>query len=118
VAVVAPGVGTALTALSLSYFCSTFAAASVWALPGDVAPTQAHVGSIAGIQNTAGNIAGIVSPLLIGVLMGASHSFVLPLATAGCVALLGAAVYAFLLPEVRRIRLPDSSPEERTAVRV
>ncbi|MEU1807059.1 MFS transporter [Streptomyces sp. NPDC019937] len=104
-AVVSPGVGTALTALSVSYFCSTFAAASVWALPADVAPTAAHVGSIAGIQNTAANIAGILSPLLLGVLKGITHSFVLPLTLAGCVALLGAATYAFLLPKVERLKM-------------
>ncbi|MFH8572650.1 MFS transporter [Streptomyces sp. NPDC017993] len=108
-AVVSPSVGMALTALSASYFCSTFAAASVWALPGDIAPTPGHVGSIAGIQNTAGNIAGIVSPLLLGVLMGSSGSFFVPLITAGCVALLGAVTYAFLLPAVEPLRL-DRQP--------
>ncbi|WP_421109476.1 MFS transporter [Streptomyces sp. NEAU-S77] len=104
-AVISPGVGTALTALSVSYFCSTFAAASVWALPADVAPTAAHVGSIAGIQNTAANIAGILSPLLLGVLKGITHSFMLPLTLAGCMALLGAATYAFLLPKVERLKM-------------
>ncbi|WP_326772865.1 MFS transporter [Streptomyces sp. NBC_01445] len=107
-AVISPSVGMALTALSVSYFCSTFAAASVWSLPGDVAPTPGHVGSIAGIQNTAGNIAGIVSPLLLGVLMGTNGSFTVPLMTAGCVALIGAATYAFLLPKVQPLRLDTS----------
>lgn len=105
VAVLAPSVWTALGALSASYFCSTFAAASVWALPADVAPTPAHVGSIAGIQNTAANLAGIVSPLLIGVLTGLTSSFTLPLLIAGGVAVTGALVYAFLLPRVRPLSL-------------
>ncbi|RFC70633.1 MFS transporter [Streptomyces sp. AcE210] len=113
-AVISPGVGMALTALSASYFCSTFAAASVWSLPGDVAPTPGHVGSIAGIQNTAGNIAGIVSPLLLGVLMGTDGSFTVPLVTAGCVALIGASTYAFLLPKVQPLRL-DASPSRTVA---
>jgi ACS family glucarate transporter-like MFS transporter len=103
VAIVAPSVGSAIAALSASYFCSTFAAASVWSLPSDVAPTSGHVASLGGIMNTAGNLAGVVSPILIGVLTGMSNSFVLPLGLAGCVALVGAAIYAFLLPKVRRI---------------
>ncbi|KAA5831926.1 MFS transporter [Saccharopolyspora hirsuta] len=104
-AVVSPSMGVALTALSASYFCSTFAAASVWALPADFAPTPGHVGSLGGIQNTAANVAGIVSPVLIGVITGLTSSFALPLLIAGGVALTGAAVYAFLLPPVRRLRL-------------
>ncbi|MDA3627476.1 MFS transporter [Saccharopolyspora sp. WRP15-2] len=104
-AVISPSMGVALTALSASYFCSTFAAASVWALPADFAPTPGHVGSLGGIQNTAANIAGIVSPILIGVITGLTSSFALPLLIAGGVALTGAAVYAFLLPPVRRLRL-------------
>jgi D-galactonate transporter len=104
-AVVAPSLGMALTALSASYFCSTFAAASVWALPADFAPTPGHVGSLGGIQNTAANIAGIISPILIGVLTGLTSSFVLPLLIAGGVALTGAVVYAFVLPPVQRLRL-------------
>jgi D-galactonate transporter len=106
-AVVSPSMGMALTALSASYFCSTFAAAGVWALPADFAPTPGHVGSLGGIQNTAANIAGIVSPILMGVLTGLTNSFVLPLLIAGGVALVGATVYAFLLPPVRRLRLAD-----------
>ncbi|QUH03678.1 MFS transporter [Saccharopolyspora erythraea] len=102
-AVFSPSVEMALAALSASYFCSTFAAASVWALPADFAPTPGQVGSLAGIQNTAANIAGIISPILIGVLTGMTSSFVLPLLIAGGVALTGAAVYAFVLPPVRRL---------------
>lgn len=107
-AVISPGMGMALTALSASYFCSTFAAASVWALPADFAPTPGHVGSLGGIQNTAANVAGIASPILIGVLTGLVGSFVLPLLIAGGVAVTGAAVYAFALPKVRPLRLPDA----------
>jgi D-galactonate transporter len=104
-AAISPSLGTALAALSAAYFSSTFAAASVWALPSDVAPTPAHVGSIAGIQNTTANLAEVISPLLMGVLKAVTDSFVLPLLIAGAVALVGASVYAFVLPQVRRLRL-------------
>ncbi len=100
-AVLSPTVGMALVALSASYFSSTFAAASVWCLPGDVAPANHHVGSIGGIQNAAANLAGIVSPILMGVITGMTSSFHIPLIIAGCVALVGAANYAFFLPKLK-----------------
>ncbi|KMS72019.1 MFS transporter [Prauserella rugosa] len=100
-AVVSPSVTTALVALSVSYFSSTFAAASVWCLPADVAPTAAHVGSLGGIQNAASNCAGIVSPVLIGVITGMTSSFAVPMLIAGCVAIIGALNYAFFLPRLR-----------------
>ncbi|MEU6132298.1 MFS transporter [Saccharopolyspora sp. NPDC047091] len=108
-AVASPGVGTALVALSVSYFSSTFAAASVWCLPADVAPTAAHVGSLGGIQNAAANCAGIVSPILIGVITGVTSSFEVPLLIAGGVAVLGAVNYAFFMPRLRPL------PTEETA---
>ncbi len=100
-AVLSPTVGMALVALCASYFSSTFAAASVWSLPADVAPTNAHVGSLGGIQNAAANVAGIVSPILMGVITGITSSFAIPLLIAGAVALLGAANYAFFLPRLK-----------------
>ncbi len=104
-AVLSPGVTTALVALSVSYFSSTFAAASVWCLPADVAPTAAHVGSLGGIQNAAANLAGVVSPILIGVLTGFTSSFEVPLLIAGAVAIAGALNFAFLLPRLRPLEV-------------
>lgn len=99
-AVLSPTVGMALLTLSASYFSSTFAAASVWCLPADVAPSRAHVGSLSGIQNAAGNLAGIVSPMLMGLVIGMTSSFTVPLIIAGLVAITGAANYAFLMPRI------------------
>ncbi|MEO3868792.1 MFS transporter [Nonomuraea sp. B12E4] len=89
----------ALLALSQSALC--FAASSLWALPVDVAPTTANVGSLAGIQGFASNLAGFVSPLVVGVLLDAfGGSYFVPLAVAGGVSLLGALVYGLV---IRRI---------------
>lgn len=44
-AVLSPTVGMALLALSASYLSSTFAAASVWSLPADVAPAETSLAS-------------------------------------------------------------------------
>jgi ACS family glucarate transporter-like MFS transporter len=65
-AVIVPNGWVALGLLSVSYASLTFAAASVWSLPADVAPSHHQVASIGGIQNFASNLAGIGSPLLLG----------------------------------------------------
>lgn len=96
-----PTVGLALTALCFANFAATFASAALWALPSDVAPNRANVATIGGIQNMAANLAGIISPILIGVLMQFTHSFVIPLEIAGVIGVVGALIYAFWLPRVQ-----------------
>lgn len=54
----------------------------------------------------AANMAGIISPILIGVLMQFTHSFVIPLVLAGVVGLLGAIAYGWWLPEVKPMQQP------------
>ncbi|WP_413723197.1 MFS transporter [Sodalis sp. RH24] len=100
-----PTVTLALSALCFANFAATFASAALWALPSDVAPNRANVATIGGIQNMAANLAGIISPILIGVLMQFTHSFVIPLVLAGIVGLFGALIYAVWLPRVEPMRL-------------
>ncbi|KMQ79877.1 D-galactonate transporter [Candidatus Burkholderia pumila] len=52
--------GMMLGFFGIAYGSLAFAAASIWLLPGDVAPTPDHVASISGIQNVASNLASIV----------------------------------------------------------
>lgn len=100
-----PTVTLALSALCFANFAATFASAALWALPSDVAPNRANVATIGGIQNMAANLAGIISPILIGVLMQFTHSFVIPLVLAGIVGLIGALIYGFWLPSVQPMQL-------------
>jgi D-galactonate transporter len=99
-AVVVPNAWAALALLSVCYASLTFAAASVWSLPADVAPTPNQVASIGGIQNFASNLAGVGSPFLVGALYDATGSFVVPLVVVGCLGLLGAVAYAFIVKRV------------------
>ena len=99
----------ALALFGLAYAALAFTAASIWSLPGDVAPTRAQVASIGGIQNFASNIAGVVTTSFTGVMLTITHgSFLIPLATAGGLCLVGAAMYLFVvgpiepLPVIRR----------------
>ena len=99
-AVIVPNGWVALGLLSVSYASLTFAAASVWSLPADVAPSESQVASIGGIQNFASNLAGVGSPLFLGVLKGITGSFALPLIITGGVAVVGAFSYAFIVGRV------------------
>jgi ACS family glucarate transporter-like MFS transporter len=106
--VVVPSATTALVLLSISYASLTFAAASVWSLPADVAPTEGQVASIGGIQNFASNLAGVGSPFFVGALYDLTGSFVVPLVVIGCIAVVGALSYAVV---IRRVEpLPLLSP--------
>jgi len=107
-AVVVPSAAGALALLSVCYASLAFAAASVWSLPADVAPTEGQVASIGGIQNFASNLAGVGSPFAVGALYDLTGSFVVPLVVVGCLGLLGALAYAFV---VRRVEpLPARTP--------
>ncbi len=104
-AVVVPSAAMALFLLSVSYASLTFAAASVWALPADISPTQGHVASIGGIQNFASNLAGVGSPFFVGALYDATGSFVVPLVVVGCFALIGAFAYAVIVKRVEPLAI-------------
>jgi len=99
-AVVVPSAAWALVLLSLSYSSLTFAAASVWSLPADVAPTSRHVASIGGIQNFASNLAGICISSFVGVMLGKTGGFVIPLLVAGGFSILGAVSYLVIVGEI------------------
>jgi len=97
-AVVVPSAAMALALLSVCYASLTFAAASVWSLPADVAPTPAHVGSIGGIQNFASNLAGVLGATTTGVLIGATGgSYVAALVLSGAFAIVGALSYLLIV---------------------
>jgi ACS family D-galactonate transporter-like MFS transporter len=103
-AVIVPTAAWALALFSLSYAGLTFAAASVWALPADVAPSRRHVGSIGGIQNFASNLAGIAITYYVGHVVDRTGSFVTALAVAGGFSVLGAFAYLVVVPEIAPLR--------------
>nr|WP_294526671.1 MFS transporter [uncultured Rhodopila sp.] len=104
--VFAPNVYLALMCFAIAYGSLAFTAASIWSLPGDVAPTPAHVASIGGIQNFASNLAGIVTTTFTGVMLTiTSGSFIVPLTVAGGFCVLGAATYLFMVGEIAPLPL-------------
>ena len=91
----------AIALMSLSYASLAFAAASIWSLPADVAPSRNHVGAIGGIQNFASNMAGVCITTFVGIALARTGGFVVPLLVAGGFSLLGAFSYLFILPEIK-----------------
>ncbi len=100
-AVLVESTTAAIALMSLSYASLSFAAASIWALPADVAPTKDHVGSIGGIQNFASNLAGVCITTFVGVMLARTGGFVVPLVVAGGFSLLGAFSYLVIVPEIK-----------------
>ena len=97
----------AMALFCLSYASLAFTGANIWSLPADVAPTNAHVASIAGIQNFSSGLAGALTTTFTGYLVTISHgSFVTPLVVGGCVCVAGALAYLFIVGPIEK--LPSS----------
>ena len=75
-----------------------------WTLISDVAPKQL-VGLTGGLFNLCANLAGIVTPIVIGFVVGATGSFYGALAYIGALGLVGAAAYVFILGPVERLEI-------------
>ena len=73
-----------------------------WTVISEIAPEQ-MMGLTGGIFNFAANLAGVVTPIVIGVLTGATGSFYYALLYVGAAALMGAVSYVVLLGDVERI---------------
>jgi ACS family D-galactonate transporter-like MFS transporter len=90
-----------LALFTLAYASLSFAGANVWTVASEIAPTQGHVASLGGIQNFAGNLAGIMITTFTGVMLVLTKgSFLIPLAVAGGLCVVGAASYLFLVGKV------------------
>jgi ACS family D-galactonate transporter-like MFS transporter len=77
-----------------------------WTLLTDVAPKQL-MGLSGGVFNLCANVAGIVTPLVVGVVVGATGSFVWALAYIGALALLGVLSYVVVVGDVRRVEFSE-----------
>jgi MFS transporter, ACS family, D-galactonate transporter len=105
-----------LAFFGIAYGSLAFAAASIWSLPGDVAPTPGHVASIGGIQNFASNLAGIVITTFTGVMVAMTKgSFTIPLVVAGGFCVLGAFSYLVIVGRIEPLSL--ESDRRQTAKR-
>ncbi len=98
-----------LALFSLAYAALSFTGANVWTVGSEIAPTQDHVASIGGIQNFAGNLAGILITTFTGVMLVITKgSFLIPLAVAGGLCVVGALSYLFIVGKVEPLPLLPS----------
>jgi len=75
-----------------------------WTVISDVAPKKL-IGLTSGIFNFSANLAGIVTPLVIGITLQLTGSFVGPLVYIAVVALIGAFSYSVILGDIHRLDL-------------
>ena len=75
-----------------------------WTLIADVAPKQL-MGLTGGVFNFCANLAGIVTPLVVGFVLGATGSFYGALAYIATLGLVGAAAYVFIVGDVKRVEI-------------
>ncbi|MBN3814299.1 MULTISPECIES: MFS transporter [Paraburkholderia] len=94
---------TVIVILSIAFFAQGMAALG-WTLVSDIAPAG-MLGLTGGIFNLAANLAGIITPLVVGLIVGVTGSFVWALVFIGVIALVGAASYIFIVGDIKRIEL-------------
>lgn len=75
-----------------------------WTLISDVAPKRL-IGLTGGVFNLCANLAGIVTPIVVGVIVGTTGSFYGALAYIGILALIGAVAYIVIVGDVKRVEV-------------
>jgi MFS transporter, ACS family, D-galactonate transporter len=89
--------------LSLAFFGQGMVGLG-WAVISDIAPTRL-MGLTGGLYNFMTNLSGIITPLVIGLIVSSTGSFVWALVFIAFCALIGVFFYAFVLGDVKRIEL-------------
>jgi sugar phosphate permease len=94
-AALASGATVAVICISLAVFCGTVTSANAWALATSAAP-PAYVASLGSIQNFGGYIGASIAPVVTGLIVDRTGSFV-PALIAGSAAAAGSAIVYLLL---------------------
>lgn len=92
-----------IVVMSIAFFGQGLAGLG-WTLLSDVAPKE-MLGLTGGLFNFFTNLAGIITPLVVGFVVGATGSFYGALAYIGTLGLIGALAYIFVLGPVERVTI-------------
>ncbi|MDE2403216.1 MAG: MFS transporter [Sphingomonadales bacterium] len=92
-----------IAVMSVAFFGQGLAGLG-WTLLADVAPRE-MMGLTGGLFNFLANLAGIVTPLVVGFVVGATGSFYGALAYIAALGLIGALAYLLLLGPVERVAI-------------
>ena len=93
--------------LSVSFFAQAMSS-SGWTVLSEMAP-KGTLGLVGGLFSAGANFSGIVTPLVIGLIVQATGSFVWALAFVGAVAAMGAICWIFLVGDIRPIVLEPAA---------
>ena len=89
--------------LSLAFFAQSMSS-SGWSVLSEVTP-PGLLGLVGGLFSAAANLSGIVIPLVVGVIVQVTGSFVWALAFVGAVALVGALSWIFVIGDLHRMEI-------------
>lgn len=103
-----PNTTLAVVYLSCAMFCLNHASGGAWALVGVAAPRRL-VASLGGMQNFGGYLGGSLAPVVTGVIVDRTHSFVDAFLISSAIALVAALVYLFVVKETRMQQAVDAS---------
>ncbi|MDR5760880.1 MFS transporter [Caballeronia sp. LZ035] len=95
-AALTPSTTLAVIYISGAMFFINLASGGAWSLISIAAPRQA-VASLGGIQNFGGFLAGSAAPIVTGIVVDRTHSFVASLIVSAVIALLSAVAYLLLV---------------------
>ncbi|RAR53553.1 sugar phosphate permease [Paraburkholderia unamae] len=95
-AALTPSAWMAIVYISIAMFFLNMASGGAWSLVSVAAPRQA-VASLGGIQNFGGFLAGSAAPIVTGLVVDRTHSFVNALIVSAAVAVLSAVAYIILV---------------------
>lgn len=101
------GLVTVTVSLAVAYFLLELTNSTLWALPMDMVPE--HAGAASGFMNTGFGLAGTLSPLVFGVLLGATGgNWRVPLTLSLVLLVVGIAV-SFLIKPHRRVPVDEGA---------
>ena len=92
-----------ISVMSVAFFAQGMTGLG-WAVMSEIAPLS-MMGLAGGLFSLAANLASILTPLVIGFVLGWTGSFYWALAYVAAMAMLGALSYVFVLGEVKRIEM-------------
>lgn len=76
-----------------------------WSLPSLIAP-KGGVGTVGGIMNFVNNLMGAAAPIVTGIIVGTTNSFVNAFAVAGGILVIGIVAFVFILGKIEPVPEP------------
>jgi MFS family permease len=101
-AAVAPGVPSMTLCLIVAAAAGGVISANIYAV-GQIFAGKRAVGSWIGVQNALGNTSGIIGPVVTGLIIDSTGSYLSAFALTAAISALGGLIWLFLIPPIRAI---------------